>query len=151
MEVLNTYLNGQASPLFINLRDKKALAYSVGIFSLSGWDPGILVFYIATKKEKLKEALNEMQEEIKKLKKGDFSESDIESAKKKLLTQKWENLQDNQSFAFEVALAELYGLGYEEPLKLKEKISGITKDDIIRFANEYLNEEKSTVLFLKGE
>lgn len=151
MEVLNTYFNGQSSPLFVNLRDKKALTYTVGTFSLSGWDPGIFVLYISTKKEKLTEALNEMQEEIKKLKKGDFTESDIESAKKKLLTQKWENLQDNKSFAFELALSELYGLGYEEPFRLKEKISGITKDDIVRFANEYLNEKKSTVLLLKGD
>lgn len=151
MEVLNAYLNGQASPLFINLRDKKALAYSIGTFSLSGWDPGMFIFYISTKKEKLKEALTEIQEEIKKLKKGDFLESDIESAKRKFLTQKWENLQDNKSFAFELALTELYGLGYEEPFKLKEKISGITKDDITQFANEYFNEEKNTVLLLKGE
>jgi zinc protease len=151
MEILNTYLNGQASPLFVSLRDKKALAYSVGTFSLSGWDPGMLVFYISTKKEKLEEVLNEMQEEIKKLKEGDFPEIDIESAKKKLLTQKWENLQDNNSFAFELALAELYGLGYEEPLRLKEKISGITKDDIVKFANEYFDEEKNTILLLKGE
>ena len=92
-----------------------------------------------------------MQEEIKKLKKGDFLESDIESTKKKLLTQKWGNLQDNKSFAFELALAELYGLGYEEPFKLKEKISGVTKDDITQFANEYFNEKKNTILLLKGE
>ena len=91
-----------------------------------------------------------MQEEIRKLKKGDFSENDIESAKKKLLTQKWKNLQDNESFAFELALAELYNLGYEEPLRLAERISGITKKDIILFANKYFNEDKSTVLILEG-
>lgn len=150
MEVLNTYLNGMTSPLFSELRDKKALAYTIGTISLSGWDPGIFIFYIATVKEKLQEALTGMQEEIVKIKNGDLEESDIESAKKKLLTQKWKNLQDNSSFSLEFSLSELYGLGYEEPLKLKETISYITKDDIIRFANEYFKEEQSTVLLLEG-
>ena len=150
MEVLSSYLNGMNSPLFLELRNKKALAYTTGAFTLSGWDPGLFAFYIATKKEKLEESLLGMQEEIRKLKKGDFSENDIESAKKKLLTQKWKNLQDNESFAFELALAELYNLGYEEPLRLAERISGITKKDIILFANKYFNEDKSTVLILEG-
>lgn len=151
MEVLNSYLNGMNSPLFLELRDKKTLAYATGTFAFSGWDPGMFAFYIATKKEKLEESMTGMQEEIRKLKEGDFDENDIESAKKKLLTQKWKDLQDNQSFAFEMARAELYNLGYEEPLKLEKRISGITKEDIVRFANNYFKENQSTILLLSGK
>lgn len=149
LEVLDTYLTGQASPLFINLRDERSLAYSVGTFSVSGWDPGMFVFYIFTREEKLQEALEQIEKQIDKLKEGDFLETGIESAKKKLLTQKWKNLQKNESFAFQLALSELYGLGYEELLKLEEKISWIEKKDIIRFVNEYFKKEKSTILLLK--
>jgi len=41
------------------------------------------------------------------------------------------------------ARAELYGLGYKEPLKINEKISNITKDDVLKFILSSIDEQIS--------
>ncbi|MGH9391500.1 MAG: M16 family metallopeptidase, partial [Vicinamibacteria bacterium] len=46
LEVLNTILSGQGGRLFIELRDKQSLAYSVTSLSVEGYDPGYFAVYM---------------------------------------------------------------------------------------------------------
>src|SRR5205085_7673780 len=46
LEVLSAVLSGQGGRLFVELRDKKSLAYSVTSFSMEGIDPGYFAVYI---------------------------------------------------------------------------------------------------------
>src|SRR5262249_56039485 len=46
LEVLSTILSGQGGRLFVELRDKKGLAYRISAFSLEGVDPGYVAVYI---------------------------------------------------------------------------------------------------------
>ena len=53
LEVLATILSGQGGRLFVELRDKRGLAYRVSAFSVEGVDPGYFAVYIATSPENL--------------------------------------------------------------------------------------------------
>src|SRR5206468_12719819 len=45
LEVLSAVLSGQGGRLFVELRDKRSLAYSVTSFSMEGVDPGYFAVY----------------------------------------------------------------------------------------------------------
>ncbi|HET9752175.1 MAG TPA: pitrilysin family protein, partial [Myxococcales bacterium] len=56
LEVLSAVLSGQGGRLFVELRDKRSLAYSVTSFSMEGVDPGYFAVYIGCGPGKTQEA-----------------------------------------------------------------------------------------------
>ncbi len=57
LDVLGSALAGMGGRLFVNLRDKKSLAYSVTSFSSEQVDPGFFAFYMGTSADKLDGAI----------------------------------------------------------------------------------------------
>jgi len=151
VEILQTYLSDQDSPLFYHLRDKKALGYLVGSFTFQGWDEGMLVFYLFTGKEKLQEAEQGLLEEIRKLRKTGIPEKKFISLKKKLLRQKSEEIETLDSLLFSSMLYELYGIGYLLPLQWKEKIEKVDLNDIQKIIKKYIQPETSFTYILQGQ
>jgi len=66
LEVLNNVLNGQGGRLFLDLRDKKSLAYSVASLFRPALDRGLFGFYIASDPSKSDEAYAGLIAEIKR-------------------------------------------------------------------------------------
>src|SRR5262249_44006112 len=85
LEVLATVLSGQGGRLFVELRDKKGLAYRVNAFSLEGIDPGYFAVYIACSPEKLPDALAGIKEELRRVVDEKVSEAELDRAKKYLV------------------------------------------------------------------
>jgi zinc protease len=56
MELLESILSGQSGPLFTELRDRQALAYTVAAFSRPAPEAGYMGFYIGTDPQKLEQA-----------------------------------------------------------------------------------------------
>src|SRR5262249_40029213 len=48
LEVMATVLSGQGGRLFVELREKRGLAYRVSAFTLEALDPGYFAVYVAT-------------------------------------------------------------------------------------------------------
>ena len=67
LEVLATILSGQGGRLFVELRDKRGLAYRVSAFSVEGVDPGYFAVYIATSPENLAVATSGIEDELAKI------------------------------------------------------------------------------------
>jgi len=59
--------------------------------------------------------------------------------------------ETNSAHGFDCALNELYGLGYEEVERFRIRINSVTKDDIKRVANKYLQDDKCTVIIVRPE
>ncbi|NOZ64170.1 MAG: insulinase family protein [Caldiserica bacterium] len=151
IEILQTYLSDQASPLFYHLRDEKALGYLVGSFTFQGWDEGMLVFYLFTGKHKLQEAEQGLWEEITKLRKKGIPEKELASLKSKLIRQKSEGIETVDSLLFSSMLYELYGLGYLLPLQWEEKIKKVTLSDIQKTIKKYIQPQTSFTYILEGQ
>ena len=148
-EVLNAVLNGGGSRLFYNLRDKQGLAYTLGTFSMSGFEPGCYVFYIATEESLINKSKESLLNEIKKLKKHSISAEEMKEAKKYLSGAYFIGLETNAALAFKCALDEMYGLGFNNYLRYEEKIEQVTLDDINAVINKYLNLDNYTTIILK--
>lgn len=139
-EVMTSILSGGGSRLFQSLRDELGLAYSVGSFSFIGLeDPGAYIFYIATAPEKIEIARDGLLEEIKKLIIEEVSEEELNRAKKDLIGAETIRLETNQALAFQCALDELYGLGYQNFNQYASEINKVTKEDIRKVAAKYFD------------
>ena len=150
-EVINGLLNDLGGRLFINLRDKQGLAYSVGSFNISGLDPGAFIFYIVTTKDKKEESIKRLLNEITILRKEKVSLEELNRTKKELLGNHTKRLQTNSDIAFECGLTELYGLGYKYYLGYEDRISKVTQEDILRVAREYFDFEKYVLISVGPE
>ena len=67
LDVLSQVLGGQAGRLFMELRDKRSLAYSVAAFAAEGLAPGYFAFTIATAPDKFEDAKRGLFEEVKRV------------------------------------------------------------------------------------
>ena len=149
-EVLNTVLSGQGGRLFIELRDKKSLAYAVTSFYVPGMEGGYFGVYIGTAPQKEKEALSAIKQQLALALEG-VSEEELERAKNYIVGSFEIGLQRNSAQAATVGFDELYSIGAYEYRKFPEKILSVTADDVLRVARKYINPEAVAVSILKPE
>ena len=142
LETLNAVLSGQGGRLFIDLRDKKSLAYSVTSFLGLGLDYGSFAFYIACAPEKKDRALKGLWQEIYGIIRDRVTDEELERAKKWLVGTHEIGLQTNRAQAMDMALNDLYGLGYNFASEYVRKIDGVTADQVLNVAKKFMNSEE---------
>ncbi|MDY7031569.1 MAG: pitrilysin family protein [Thermodesulfobacteriota bacterium] len=139
LEVLNTVLSGQAGRLFVELRDKAGLAYSVTSFFQEGIDPGFMGVYIGTSPEKLDFALDSIKREFVRIKQERIASEELERAKRFMIGCFEVGLQTNSAKAATMALGERYGLGHSHYMEYPKRISEVIADDVLRVAEKYID------------
>ncbi|MBI2608184.1 MAG: insulinase family protein [Deltaproteobacteria bacterium] len=149
LHILSTILSGQSGRLFMNLRDKESLAYSLHASNIEGLLPGHFYFYLGTSPEKLGKALNLLKKEIETLRKEKISRTEITRAKKYIIGKHEMSLQKLSTQNAYYSFDELYGLGYAETLNYHKKISQITQKDLEKVIHKYLN-LNSSILSVVG-
>lgn len=142
ISLLNIILgaSGLSSRLFLELRDKKGLAYVVR----SAYDVARLSanfsIYIATEPKNIETSLKGFEEEIEKIKTVEVSEEELENAKNNLFG-KWAFIgETNSQQANWLAHYGIMGFGFDFHERAVEKIKKVTVKDIIDCANKYFND-----------
>ena len=80
LEVMQTMLSGQSGRLFMELRDKRSMAYSVSAMLMEGIDPGSFSVYMGTSPEKVEAALAGIRAELARLREDLVSEAELARA-----------------------------------------------------------------------
>ena len=80
LHVLDTILGGMGGRLFVELRDKRGLAYAVTSFDAYPVDPGYLAFYIGCTPEKEGEALSEFERVVREIQDEGVTAEELERA-----------------------------------------------------------------------
>ncbi|MCK4426159.1 MAG: insulinase family protein, partial [Deltaproteobacteria bacterium] len=142
LQTLNAVLSGQGGRLFMDLRDKESLAYSVTSFLGLGLDYGSFAFYIACAPEKKDRALKALWREIYRATGKPVADDELERAKKWLIGTYEIGLQTNRAQAMDMALHELYGLGYNFASEFVRKIDEVTADQVLNVARKFINSEE---------
>lgn len=150
-EVLNAILSGQGGRLFLELRDKKSLAYTVTSFFTSGLEPGFFGVYIGTAPEKQAEAIKGIKEQLALILEKGITQDELKRAQSYLVGNFEIGLQQNSSQAAKIAFDELYGIGWDEYKRYPEKILSITREDVMRAARKYIDLEKYTLAIVEPE
>ncbi|GBD39325.1 putative zinc protease [bacterium HR37] len=150
-EVLNAVLAGQGGRLFIELRDKRSLAYSVTSFLNFGLEPGFFGVYIGCAPEKEEEAISGIKEQLSLILKEGITPDELKRAQNYLVGNFEIGLQQNSSQAAKIAFDELYGVGWDEYKKYPEKIYSVTREDVLRVARKYIDLNKYAIAIVRPE
>lgn len=148
LSLLNVILgaSGLSSRLFLELRDKKGLAYVVRSSYEIAKSAANFSIYIATEPNNIETSLKGFEEEIEKIKTIPVSDEELENAKNNLFG-KWAFITEtNSQQANAIAHYGVIGLGFDFLETAKNKIKSVTSQDVLNCANKYFNEKSVTAI-----
>lgn len=148
LQVIQSILAGQGGRLFLELRDKNSLAYSVSPLRLEGLDTGYFGAYIGCSPDKVAKALEMMKEQFQLLCEKKVDDHELLRAKRYLMGRHDIDLQRTGSVASSILYDDIYGVDYNETFQMGEKYFAVTADDIQRVANKIFNQ--NSVISLVG-
>ncbi len=126
MALVDAALSGQGGRLFVRLRDQMSLAYSVSSFRRPGLETGVFGVYLGCAPRKVAKARKALLQEMKKLAQQGLTKKELSSAKKYLLGNLAIGSQGRASKALQMALDELYGLGFDYSEKYKNRLKSVS-------------------------
>ena len=140
LKLISTYLgNGLSSRLFVELREKRGLAYDVSAFFPTRLDIAPFITYMGTAPTNTQIAIDGLSTEVERLTKETLNESELQGAKNKLLGQYALGKQTNGEIAQTYGWYETLGLGVEFDRNFQTAIPPITPERIQEVANKYLS------------
>ena len=147
-QVMNSCLSGMGGRLFLELRDKKSLAYTVSSFYGPSPYLGHFGIYIGCSPEKKEESIAAINNEINSLVSQGVTSSEIERSKNYLIGRNDISLQRNANINSRISQSHFFGLGPKEPFHFSSKIRNVTIDQVNEVIEKYLNNTKKvTVAF----
>ncbi|NJP08832.1 MAG: insulinase family protein [Leptolyngbyaceae cyanobacterium RU_5_1] len=139
LKLLNTHLgNGLSSRLFVELREKRGLAYEVSAFYTTRLHTAQFVAYLGTAPENTAIALDGLQTEIDRLKHEPLTDEELQAAKNKILGQYALGKQTNAQIAQTYGWYETLGLGIEFDTHFQQQVASTTADLAQHVAQKYL-------------
>jgi zinc protease len=150
LDVLAQILAGQGGRLFVELRDRQSLAYSVSATNIVGYAPGVFCVYIATAPEKLEIAQRGILEEFERLLQRAPTESETERARRYLCGSHAIAQQRASQRALAMALDARYGRGVDADRLFPERVRAVTADDLLRVARRFVDLDAYTIATVGG-
>ncbi len=141
LKLLATYLgNGLSSRLFVELREKRGLAYEVSAFYPTRLFPASFVVYMGTAPENTETALFGLRNEVDLLSSTKLTDDALQTAKNKILGQYALGKQTNSQLAQIYGWYETLGLGIGFDQEFGEIIAAVTVENAQAAACQYLRE-----------
>jgi zinc protease len=149
LEVISQILAGQSGRLFLELRDRRGLAYTVTAVNVEGVHPGTFSLYIGTAPEKLDAARTGMLEQLERLLQEAPSEQELAGARRHLVGNFAIDEQRAAVRAAHLSLDGLYGLGADADRHYAESVNAITAEDVLRVARRVIDLDAYTMAVIK--
>jgi zinc protease len=149
LEVLSQILSGQGGRLFVELRERRALAYRVSAGSVEGIDPGYFAVYLACSPENLEPAVAAIRAELARLLADGVTAEEVERARKFLIGAHAIGLQRKSAIAGALAFHEAYGQGWREYRQYGDVIQKVSVADVQRVARKYIDARREVVAVVK--
>jgi len=137
-----------SSRLFQEIRENRGLAYAVYSFVSSYVDTGLLGVYMATDTKNVNPALETVQKEIKKIIKGDVSESDLAAAKDHLIGGIYLSSESSDSRMMRMAKNEFVFGRYVDSEELVSELEKVSVDDVVEIAGDIFRDGKVSLTTL---
>ncbi|MEM9770714.1 MAG: pitrilysin family protein [Cyanobacteria bacterium P01_D01_bin.73] len=139
LKLASTYLgNGLSSRLFVELREKRGLAYDVSAFYPTRLEQSMFGAYIGTAPDNTAIALEGLRSEVDRLAAQPLTEESLQVSKNKLLGQYALGKQTNSQLAQLYGWYDVLGLGIGFDQDFQQLIAEVTIDDVQRVAQTYL-------------
>jgi zinc protease len=135
---LSAILSGQGGRLFLELRDKLSLCYSVSPTHMEAIDGGHFGVYIGTTPEKVQTSIEAIDRELEKIAEHGVTNDEWNLAKTYYSGNHIIDQQRLSSQCMSMALEELYGFGWKSYFEFDEHLKAIKTSDIKAVAKKYL-------------
>jgi zinc protease len=146
LELLVAALSGQGGRLFLELRDKQSLCYSVSAFAVDGIEPGSFAVYMGTSPDKVDRALAGIDGIWQALVEDGLTAAEVSRAQRYLQGSHAIGLQRTGARATTMSLNELYGLGHLNHLEHQRRLAAVTVEDVRRVARRVLARARITAV-----
>ena len=151
LRVLDTLLGGSTSSrLFQEVREKRGLAYSVFSYASHYADSGQVTLYVGTRPDNVREAMEVIGTELRRLQEDGVGEAELERAR--------ENVKGRTVLSMESTLSRMNRLGSSVlmgvPLltvdEVIAKLDAVTLDDVTGLAGDLLQPERMSAAGVGG-
>jgi zinc protease len=119
------------------LRGRNDYVYLVFASNVPGFGTGTFYIIAQTTPDKYDKMMEEIWVELNAFMKGEFSDEDLDSARRGAVSYSEIGMQKNSDVAGAAALDELYGMGYDYYLKYPSKVAKVSREDILKVAKKY--------------
>jgi zinc protease len=148
LDVIQSVLAGQGGRLFIELRDKNSLAYTVSPVRMEGLEEGYFGTYIGCSPDKAEKAITMMREELRKMATELITDEELLRAQNYLIGQHAIGLQKKSAICQSMLLDVVYGLPADLTFNVIEKYKQVTRQDVLSLAKKIFNQPE--ILSLVG-
>lgn len=147
VKVLASVLGGgMAGRLFVELRDKRALAYTATSFYEPVKEPGALVLYLGTTPQTAAQAEQGLLAEIARVQREPVPAAELARAKSYLLGRYAMDRRTSERLAWYLAFYEVERVGEDYPERYRRAVESVTAADVQRAATTYLATPVTLVL-----
>ena len=133
--------SGLSSRLFLELREKKGLAYTVRTSYETHRKSAVFSIYIGTEPSNIKTSISGFKEEIEKIKTIPVSETELKNAVNNLIGKQQFVTETNSQQANMMAYYSIMGKPFEYQKTVVEMLHKVTPNDILSCANKYFTDD----------
>ncbi|MCX7829799.1 MAG: insulinase family protein [Acidobacteria bacterium] len=138
---------GFSSRLFKKVRTEMGLAYGAGSYMAPEFDhKGMFYFYTSTKPSTTSKALSAMLEEIKRIRQEPVTDNELKVAKEGFLNRYAFQFDSTAKLVNRMLTYKFYNYPTDFNKKIRDAVERVTKEDILRVAQNYLIPEKLTIV-----
>jgi len=143
LAVLDSIFGGSSSSrLFIEIREKRGLAYSVGSYSEQYTDSGLVATYVGTREDNVEEACSIIGAELARLRGTPVTAAELARAKENVKGRLVLSSESTAARMSRISRATLFGLPIDSLDEMLAKIDAVTVEDLTALADELYRPER---------
>ncbi|MFL5900852.1 MAG: M16 family metallopeptidase [Solirubrobacterales bacterium] len=143
LAVLDSIFGGSSSSrLFIEIREKRGLAYSVGSYSEQYTDSGLVATYVGTREDNVEEACSIIGTELARLRSEPVSAEELARAKENVKGRLVLSSESTAARMSRNSRATLFGLPIDSLDEMLAKIDAVTVEGLAELATELYGPER---------
>ncbi|PYQ31072.1 MAG: hypothetical protein DMF56_03980 [Acidobacteria bacterium] len=149
LSVMNAIFGGVFnSRINLNLRERHGYTYGARSQFAFRRQAGPFVIAAPVRNEVTRESVEEMLIELRRIRTGDIEDPELDDTKSYLMGVFPATVQTASDIASRLVDMELYGLPEDYFDRYRENIAAVSKDDIARVANKYLDPDRVLIVIV---
>lgn len=145
LKMISTHLSGQSSDLFVEVRDRQGLCYSVSPVHVSALEAGCWGIYIGSGHDKTEAAIDAIMKIINGIRDNGLTEPEFDRIKTMMDGQNLLGIQTNEDYAQFYSIPVLHNLGLDFSHKNSESIRNADYKEFQAFLKKFFDKKWNIV------
>lgn len=141
LKMISAHLSGQSSDLFVEVRDRQGLCYSVSPVHVSALEAGCWGVYIGSGHDKTEAAIKAIQDILNGLKDKGLKREEFERIKTMIDGQNLLGIQTNEDYAQLYSIPVLHGLGLDFSHQNNDAIRNANYEEFQAFLKKFFSKK----------